>query len=169
MTGARRWLAWAALAGASFGALGVVRALAQPAPDSAITERCTLAFDNRVQLVDVPHAVTPAQQAKGLSGLADVRPGMLFSWRMAAPLVFWMRDTHAPLTIGFFDADGALFQLADMEPLSEQKHYSSKPARYALELAFKIWTRPKVRGGLGLLQDRLTPVQYARMRLDASL
>jgi len=158
MNGARRWLAWAVLAGASFGALGVVRALAQPAPDSAVTERCTLAFDNRAQLVDVPHAVTPAQQAKGLSGLADVRPGMLFSWRMAAPLVFWMRDTHAPLTIGFFDADGALFQLVDMEPLSEQKHYSSKPARYALELPQGDYARLGIQLGARLAVRECKPV-----------
>lgn len=151
MTGARRWLAWVVLAGVS------VRALAQ-LPDSAIAERCTLDFDNQAQLADVPHAVTPAQQAKGLSGPADVRPGMLFSWRMAVPLVFWMRDTHAPLTIGFFDADGTLFQLVDMEPLSEHKHHSSKPARYALELPQGDYARLRISLGARLTVRECKPI-----------
>jgi len=50
------------------------------------------------------------------------------------PEFYYFGIPLAVVTIGFFDADGAFFQLVDMEPLSEQKHYSSKPARYALEL-----------------------------------
>lgn len=59
---------------------------------------------------------------------------MLFTWETAEPRVFWMRDTRVPLSIGFFDDTGLLFAIQDMQPETDDYHYSIKPASDALEL-----------------------------------
>lgn len=64
--------------------------------------------------------------------------GMIFIFDQAEPQGFWMKNTLIPLSIGFFDSKGKLFQVIDMEPASsidlDPKIYkSSKPAKFALE------------------------------------
>ncbi|AIV73609.1 hypothetical protein X994_6617 (plasmid) [Burkholderia pseudomallei] len=99
------------------------------------TEVCTLHFSGGVTLADVPVAKTQEQQARGLMHRDDVGPGMLFSWPDAAERVFWMHNTPSPLSIGFFDAAGQLFAIKDMQPNSDEYHFSGQPAQDALELA----------------------------------
>ena len=50
-----------------------------------------------------------------------------------------MKNTLIPLTIGYFDKKGKLFQILDMDPaspveLSPKLYVSAKPAKYALEM-----------------------------------
>lgn len=99
------------------------------------TEVCNLQFSGGITLADVPVATTPEQEARGLMHREDVGPGMLFSWPTAAERVFWMHDTPTPLSIGFFDANGRLFVIKDMQPNSDEYHFSDLPAKDALELA----------------------------------
>lgn len=99
------------------------------------TEVCTLRFSGSVTLADVPVAKTQEQQARGLMHSDDVGPGMLFSWANAAERAFWMHNTPSPLSIGFFDAAGTLFAIKDMQPNSDEYHFSGQPAQDALELA----------------------------------
>lgn len=65
----------------------------------------------------------------------DAGTGMLFSWTTAEPRIFWMRDTWIPLTIGFFDENGMLFSVQNMQPESDDYHFSIQPALDALELS----------------------------------
>lgn len=97
-------------------------------------EICDLYFSNGATLTGVPVARTVAQQTRGLAKRDDVGPGMLFTWETAEPRVFWMRDTRVPLSIGFFDDTGLLFAIQDMQPETDDYHYSIKPASDALEL-----------------------------------
>jgi uncharacterized protein len=60
--------------------------------------------------------------------------GMLFVFEDASRQCFWMRNTLLPLSIAFVADDGTIVNLADMKPLSEDSHCSSKPVRYALEM-----------------------------------
>ncbi|MDR1285855.1 MAG: DUF192 domain-containing protein [Campylobacteraceae bacterium] len=95
---------------------------------------CSLEFDSGFKIEKLPQANTPKARQKGLSNLDDVKVGMIFTWDEAAELSFWMKDTKVALSIGFFDDNGELFQIDDMEPYSLAKHYSIKKAKSALEL-----------------------------------
>lgn len=96
---------------------------------------CDLRFSSGLVLPGVPVASTAAQQERGLSQRDSAGPGLLFTWPAAARRVFWMHDTRMPLTVGFFDAAGRLFDIEDMAPLSDVYHLSPGPASAALELA----------------------------------
>jgi uncharacterized membrane protein (UPF0127 family) len=81
-------------------------------------------------------ATSPDQRQIGLMYRQDMpaNEGMLFVFEDASRQCFWMRNTPLPLTIAFLADDGTIVNLADMKPLSEDSHCSSKPVRYALEM-----------------------------------
>ncbi|MDP4573464.1 DUF192 domain-containing protein [Pseudomonas sp. LPH60] len=118
------------------------------------TETCDLEFSNGATLYRVPVAKTAAQEARGLMHKTDVGPGMLFTWEKPEPRVFWMRNTPAPLTIGFFDTEGVLFSVEDMEPNSETNHFSFQPAVDALELAQGEYQRLGLSVGSALVRRK---------------
>src|ERR1700722_3403824 len=98
------------------------------------TKRCTLNFEGNIILLNIPLAETQAQREKGLSGKNPVAHGMLFTVPKPQPLIFWMKNTITPLSIGFISKDGILFQIEDMEAETETFHYSKEAAAAALEL-----------------------------------
>jgi uncharacterized membrane protein (UPF0127 family) len=81
-------------------------------------------------------AVSPEQRQVGLMYRREMptNEGMLFVFEDTSRQCFWMRNTPLPLTIAFLADDGTIVNLADMKPLSEDSHCSSKPVRYALEM-----------------------------------
>ncbi|MDR0407822.1 MAG: DUF192 domain-containing protein [Campylobacteraceae bacterium] len=101
---------------------------------SEVLPLCTLEFNNGFKIEKLPQANTQKSRQKGLSDLDDIKTGMIFTWDRASELSFWMKDTKVALSIGFFDENGELFQIEDMEPYSLAKHYSIKKAKFALEL-----------------------------------
>ena len=60
--------------------------------------------------------------------------GMVFVFEENAPHCMWMKNTLIPLSVAFIDEAGAILNIADMQPHSEQSHCAAKPARYALEM-----------------------------------
>ncbi len=60
--------------------------------------------------------------------------GMLFVFDEAAIQCMWMKNTLIPLSVAFLDERGAIINIADMRPHSEQSHCAAQPARYALEM-----------------------------------
>jgi uncharacterized protein len=64
----------------------------------------------------------------------DRNAGMLFIFDEAAVHCMWMKNTYIPLSVAFIDDDGAILNIADMQPHSERSHCAAKPARYALEM-----------------------------------
>lgn len=132
-------------------ALSVLAGAGAVQPAANPTERCTLYFSGNITLVDVPVARTPAQMAQGLMFRKDAGSGMLFSWRSAGQRVFWMRNTHVALSVGFIAADGTLFAIEDMMPDTDDYHYSSEPATDALELAQGEFARKGLTLGSRLL------------------
>jgi hypothetical protein len=60
--------------------------------------------------------------------------GMLFVFREAQPLAFWMKNTYVPLSIAFIAPDGTIVNIEDMAPQTEGTHLSHGPAIYALEM-----------------------------------
>ena len=78
-------------------------------------------------------------RSRGLMGVTDFGDvnGMLFTW--GGDVVtsrFTMRDTLVPLTIAFFDVDGALVDAFDMVPCTAEPcppYAASEPYAFAVE------------------------------------
>jgi uncharacterized membrane protein (UPF0127 family) len=60
--------------------------------------------------------------------------GMIFVFAQERTHCMWMRNTYLPLSVAFLDADGAILNIEDMQPQTEDNHCAKKPARYALEM-----------------------------------
>jgi hypothetical protein len=60
--------------------------------------------------------------------------GMVFVFEENAAHCMWMKNTLIPLSVAFIDEAGAIINIADMQPQTEQSHCASRPARYALEM-----------------------------------
>lgn len=100
-----------------------------------IPTTCSIVFDNNFSITDIPAAFTPERKAKGLSNKKDIGSGMVFVWERPEKVSFWMKNTYVPLSIGFFDSNGILFQINDMSPHSLELHHSVKSTFLALELS----------------------------------
>ena len=68
--------------------------------------------------------------------------GMLFVFPDVARHSMWMMNTYVPLSVAFLDERGVIINIEDMEPLTQDAHGASKPARYALEMN-KGWFRKR--------------------------
>lgn len=81
-------------------------------------------------------AANPLARSRGLMARRSLaeNSGMLFVFDRKARHCFWMKGTPLPLSIAFLSDDGTVLGIADMEPLSLQRHCSPQPVRYALEM-----------------------------------
>ena len=86
--------------------------------------------------IDVQVASTHPQRQIGLMHRKEMpqHEGMLFVFEQPSVQCFWMRNTLIPLTAAFVQDDGGIVNLADMQPLDESSHCSTKPVRYVLEM-----------------------------------
>ena len=60
--------------------------------------------------------------------------GMLFIFDEETQHCMWMKNTLIPLSVAFIDDAGAIINVEDMQPQTEDPHCASRPARYALEM-----------------------------------
>ena len=58
-----------------------------------------------------------------------------------------MKNTLLPLTAAFVADDGTIVNLADMKPLSEESHCSTKPVRYVLEMNQGWFAKKGIKAG----------------------
>lgn len=81
-------------------------------------------------------ARTDADRAQGLMHrrMLPENRGMLFVFPEIAHHGMWMMNTHIPLSVAFLDANGAIINIADMQPHTRDSHSASRPAKYALEV-----------------------------------
>ena len=72
-------------------------------------------------LVEVEIAETDEQRARGLMGRKSLAEdeGMVFVFFERSSGGFWMKDTLIPLSIAFFDQQGTIVDILDMEPCRE--------------------------------------------------
>ena len=72
-------------------------------------------------LVDVSIAETPESRQRGLMGIEEMAEdtGMVFLEEEPVQQAFWMKDTLIPLSIAFWDQDGKILAMLDMEPCRE--------------------------------------------------
>ena len=60
--------------------------------------------------------------------------GMLFIFDESALQCMWMKNTLIALSVAFIDEHGAVINIEDMAPQTEDSHCAKKPAPYALEM-----------------------------------
>jgi uncharacterized protein len=86
--------------------------------------------------VEAEVAATPADRAQGLMNRQSLAPnqGMIFVFPVSATHCFWMRNTLLPLSIAFLDEKGAIINIDEMAPQTENNHCPARPARFALEM-----------------------------------
>lgn len=111
------------------------------------TGKVLLDGDDGSVLLDVEIADSPEQQARGLmhrTELAD-DAGMVFIFFEETSGPFYMLNTLIPLSIAFFDAEGKIVRILDMEPCEAEpcELYDPQTAYVgALEVnqgAFESW------------------------------
>jgi len=102
--------------------------------------------------IDAQIANTPQQRQIGLMFRKDMPTpeGMLFIFEEPQKQCFWMKNTLLPLTAAFVDDDGAIVNLADMQPQSTESHCSEKPVRYVLEMNKGWFAKKKIGKGYKL-------------------
>lgn len=99
----------------------------------------TLRGDDRRAQVDVWIADEPELRSRGLMAreFLPAGAGMLFTYTSSRSGNFWMRDTLIPLSIAFFDGDGAVLDILDMQPCEQlpcPTYGPDRAYRYALEV-----------------------------------
>lgn len=109
--------------------------------------RAILKGDGDSVLIEVEIADTAQQKERGLMGRESLgdNEGMVFVFFEESTGGFWMKDTLIPLSIAFFDAEGTIVDILDMEPCETEpceSYYPSAPYFGALEVnkgAFEGW------------------------------
>lgn len=96
----------------------------------------TVALTSGLYVIQAEVANTPETRTRGLMFRKSMpaNGGMLFVFPRAEQQCFWMKNTLIPLSIAFLDDRGAIVNIADMQPQSEDTHCSAQPVRYALEM-----------------------------------
>jgi uncharacterized membrane protein (UPF0127 family) len=86
--------------------------------------------------LDVQVARSPQELETGLMFRRQMPDyeGMLFVFEQLGLQCFWMKNTLIPLTAAFIADDGSIVNLADMAPMTEDTHCSTRPVHYVLEV-----------------------------------
>lgn len=94
--------------------------------------------------IEAELAATPVTRDKGLMNrpLLPANRGMLFIFPKERTHCMWMRNTTIPLSVAFIDSRGAIVNIAEMPPATDDYFCSDKPVRYALEMN-QGWFREK--------------------------
>jgi len=90
-----------------------------------------------MHLIRAEVAADYSTRGRGLMHRRSLEPnaGMLFAFDAPAIHCMWMKNTTIALSVAFLDPQGAIINIADMQPHSEQSHCAARPALYALEMA----------------------------------
>jgi uncharacterized protein len=121
-------------------------ALAQDAPQMDLPR---VKLSAGVHQITAQVAQTPDQRQTGLMFRKEMpQPeGMLFVFEQANQQCFWMKNTLLPLTAAFVADDGAIVNLADMQPQTTDPHCSAKPVRYVLEMNLGWFAKKGIKAG----------------------
>ena len=57
--------------------------------------------------------------------------GMLFIYEKEGRYAMWMKNTNVPLSVAFIDKNGAILNIEDMEPQTEDSHGSKGAAKFS--------------------------------------
>ena len=113
-----------------------------------------------MHLIRAELAATDATRSLGLMHRSSLAPngGMLFVFDAPGAYCMWMKNTPLPLSVAFIDAAGAIVNIEDMQPHTEQSHCAARPVTYALEMRQGWFAARGIRAGERLRGlDRLKP------------
>jgi hypothetical protein len=98
-------------------ACGSAEEVSRPNRSAALS----IGTDDGLVVLDVQVADTRAERETGLMGRESLSPydGMAFVWDEPVGGTFWMKDTLIPLSIAFWDADGRIISILDMDPCTK--------------------------------------------------
>jgi uncharacterized membrane protein (UPF0127 family) len=118
----------------------------------ALAQLPTVELSAGMHLIRAEVAATQGARAQGLMFRESLptNAGMVFVFEESAIHCMWMKNTLVPLSVAFIDQDGAIINIADMQPRSEQSHCAAKPARYALEMNKGWFAQRGIRPGAKL-------------------
>jgi uncharacterized membrane protein (UPF0127 family) len=131
--------------------------MAQDAPQMDLP-RTTLSAG--MHQIDVQLALTSQHRQIGLMHRRQMpqHEGMLFEFEEAGVQCFWMKNTLLPLTAAFVDDAGVIVNLADMQPLDDQRsHCSAKPVRFVLEMNQGWFAKKGIKPGFKLAGKPFAP------------
>lgn len=105
-----------------------------------------------MHLIRAEVADNDATRTRGLMHRESLAPngGMLFVFDAAAPYCMWMKNTPLPLSVAFIDAGGAIVNIADMQPHTEDAHCAARPVPFALEMRQGWFEQRGIRAGFRL-------------------
>ena len=103
---------------------------------SAVAQMRILELSAGIHVIRAEVAATFPERAQGLMNRKELGPnqGMLFVFPDLDRPCMWMKNTLIPLSVAFIDDKGAIINVEEMLPLTENSHCASAPARYALEM-----------------------------------
>ena len=106
------------------------------AAQGAAAQMPVATLNTGIHLIRAEVASTFETRARGLMFREALGPnqGMIFIFPEESAHCMWMKNTLIPLSVAFIDAAGAIINIADMQPHSEQSHCAARPALYALEM-----------------------------------
>ena len=89
-----------------------------------------------MHLIRAEVADSDATRSLGLMRRSALPPngGMLFVFEAPDLHCMWMKNTPLPLSVAFIDEAGAIVNIEDMQPHTEQSHCAARPVPYALEM-----------------------------------
>ena len=113
----------------------------------ACAEEIMLRIGNKAVSAEI--ANTPQSRERGLMQRDRLCTdcGMLFVFEKAGRYNFWMKDTPLPLSIAFIAADGAIINIAEMQPNTTDIHGAEGNALYALEMHSGWFARNRIKPG----------------------
>lgn len=122
--------------------------------------RTTLSI--RMHQVHAQLANTPSQREHGLMFTPSLPEthGMLFIFPSSAKRCFWMKNTLIPLDAAFINEKGHITNIAQMQPLDETSHCSTKAVSYVLEVNRNWFEKRKIVVGDKVFN--LPPIQNAK-------
>ena len=96
----------------------------------------TVQLSAGTHLIRAEVAADMATRSRGLMFRKSLAPnaGMVFIFDEVSTHCMWMKNTYVPLSVAFLDESGAIINIEDMAPQTEDSHCAKKPARYALEM-----------------------------------
>ncbi len=130
----------------------LIAVLAVACVATAHAELPTVQLSAGMHLIRAEVAADVSTRMQGLMHRESLAPnaGMLFIFEDAAIHCMWMKNTLIPLSVAFIDQGGAIINVADMQPHSEQSHCASAPARFALEMTKGWFAQRGVKPGMKL-------------------
>jgi len=89
-----------------------------------------------MHLIQAEVVSDPGTRAQGLMYRKSMaqNAGMLFIFDEPQVHCMWMKNTLIPLSVAFIDDRGAIVNIEDMQPQTEDSHCAAQPVRYALEM-----------------------------------